>query len=357
MLNKIKERIKKFSCIVTVYENSILGYYKLRTRIFEEVRKYRPVHYGDKNRGKVFFRISFEPSELGLYSIILEIMIPYIRFALRRGWIPVIDLKGMHIPLMQDEEKREIENSWEYYYEQPIKKYTLEDVYQSKNVLEAKWWFRKVKGPQWRTMFPTNEKELKYWHNFVRSYIRLNSAMENRLVLEREKIFKPGQKVLGVGIRAGLRHGAMRNMKFFNDHPKQPTCEEMMEIVENKMVEWNCSHIFLSCDDREYSNKFISKWGDKCYHLNRKLNHYFENDEPVSIYKVNVEFEGSSVRDKTEDYLVETYLLAECDSFYSCHGGGATFAYFLNGGEYDHVEVYDKGVYSGLQRLVDERRE
>ncbi len=348
MLNKIKERIKKFSCIVTIYENSILGYYKLRTRIFEEVRKYRPVHYGDKNRGKFFFRISFEHSSLGLYSTIFEIVIPYCQFALRRGWIPVVDLKDMYMPLMQDEDKKGIENSWEYYYEQPIRGYTLENLYQSRNVLEAKWWYRKVKGPQWKTMYPTSKKKMKYWHDFIQSYIRLNSNIENRIALERERIFKPGHKVLGVGIRAGLRAGAMRQEKLYNNHPKQPTCEELMDIVEDKMNQWGCDYIFLSCDDREYFNKFRTKWGDKCWFVDRKLLHYFENDVPVPTEQMYREFRDVTVRKRNEDYIVETYLLAQCNSCYSSHGGGATFAYFLNGGQYEYIEIYDGGVYSGL---------
>lgn len=348
MLNEVKERIKKNQYIVAMYEGSVNGYYKMRTKIFEEIRKYRPIHYGDNNRSKIFFRISFEPSNLGVFSLIFEIMIPYIRFALRHGWIPVIDLKGMYIPLIQNEDKKDVENSWEYYFEQPIKEFTLEDVYHSKNVLEAKWWFRKVKEPEWATLFPCDKKKLRYWHGFIKSYIRLNDDIEERVAIEKKKIFKQGQKVLGVGIRAGLRSGAMRNKELFNGHPKQPTCEEMMELVKHKMQEWNCSCIFLAIDDREYFNKFINKFGDRCCYLNRRLAHYFENDIPADIMDILVEYEGISTRERTEEYIIETYLLAQCNSLYSCHGGGATFAYFLNGGEYEHVEVYDAGIYEGL---------
>lgn len=56
----------------------------------------------------------------------------------------------------------------------------------------------------------------------------------------------------------------------------------------------------------------------------------------------------SQKRERTEKYIVETYLLAQCQCLYSCIGGGAEFAFFLNGGKYDHVEVYDKGNYEGV---------
>ena len=60
------------------------------------------------------------------------------------------------------------------------------------------------------------------------------------------------------------------------------------------------------------------------------------------------EFVGSSIRETTEEYLIEIFLLAQCDSLYSTGGGGSEFAYFINGGQYKHVELYAGGVYEGI---------
>lgn len=355
LLGTVKENLKKSRTIVILYE-AVVGGCKKIYRI--ALKKYRILKtrltmkthfcYGDKNKDKTFFVISCNTKEMGLYSAVLYVL-PFIDYAVKKKYIPIIDFKRAYLPNLQDKDKIGIENPWEYYYEQPVKPYTLEEVYQSENVIikvDEAYGFRK---PDWNSMFPTDEKELKYWNRMIKSYIRLNSELENAVESEREKIFKANDKILGVGIRAGLRAGSMRNEALYNDHPKQPTCEELMDIAEGKMKEWNCDAMFLSCDDREYLNKFIARFGNRCCYTDRKRVHFFKNDSPVlEIAELNSEYVESTVLEKTKEYIVEVYLLAQCNCLYSCIGGGAEFAYFLNGGQYEHLEVYDKGLYGGL---------
>lgn len=274
------------------------------------------------------------------------ISLPFINYAIRKKYIPVIDLSKTYLPLIQTEDRKE--NPWEYYYEQPVKQYTLEEVYQSRHVIIMADSVFKVKMPVWNKMFPTNESDLRHWNQIISSYVRLNSELERRVEAEQKKIFKKDNKILGVGIRAGLRAGSMRNESLYNNHPKRPSCEELMDIIEEKMQEWHCDCIFLSCDDREYLNKFIARFGDRACYIKRKLRHYFENDKPVPRDKLRVEFAGTTDEERMKEYIVEVYLLAQCHCLYSCKGGGATFAYFLNGGKYEKIEVYDKGMYTGL---------
>lgn len=49
-----------------------------------------------------------------------------------------------------------------------------------------------------------------------------------------------------------------------------------------------------------------------------------------------------------EKYILETYMLARCTSLYASRGGAVTFACFLNGGKYEHIEIYNEGFYEGL---------
>ncbi|MCM1251828.1 MAG: hypothetical protein NC321_03335 [Clostridium sp.] len=345
---QIKEILKKFDFIVNIYEN----YYKMLSKI-PVGKRYRSICNGKKNKGKKFFLITsmLTGSQCGLYSTILCIGLPYIDFAIKKGWIPVIDLREVRMPMLQDEDKFGIENPWEYYYKQPMDDVPVEEVYQSKCVRYAYYWGKKVKVLDWSIMFPPDEKTLKYWNNIITSYIRLNDALEDRIAVERNRIFGANRKVMGVGVRAGLGAGAMRNEKLYNGHPKQPTCEELMEIVEEKMKSWGYEYIFLSCDDREYFNKFVSRWGEKCCYVERSRLHFFENDEPVwENEKRNIEFENVTMREKNEEYIIETYLLAECNSGYLCRGGGTVFAYLLNNGKYEHVEIYDEGLYENLEK-------
>lgn len=353
-MNQMKEKLKKNPIIVALYE-FIFG--KVHALPFvKHIKKHR-TWYGNKNKDKKFFVITSSNTCVGMYSFVLYTVLLCIDYAVKNNYIPIVDLKKNHLPLIQDEDKKGLENAWEYYFEQPVKQYTLEEVYQSRHVITfIDYEVSGVKLQEWYEMIPAGEKDLKYWSRMIKSYIRLNSELKSRVEAEQKKIFK-NHKILGVGIRAELRAGAMRGGELFNDHPKQPTCEELMDIVEEKMKDWKCDALFISSDDREYLNKFISRFGDKCLYMDRKLTHHFKNGVPVTRKSdLLIEFADSTVKERTEEYVVETQLLAQCHSLYSCIGGGVAFAYFLNGGEYEHCEVYNEGLYAGLENK-DAKRE
>lgn len=350
-----KNKLKNNSGIVAIYEAVFEFIHGIRKSIRKEVRVIKTqltvkthYRYGEKNKDKVFFVITSDSAQQGLYSTTFY-MLPFIEYALKKKYIPIIDLKKSYVPMLQDKDKTGQENPWEYYYEQPFREYTLEEVYQSKHVIIMVDGAVRITMPKWNEMFPTSDKELSRWNEIIASYIRLNENMQRKVNEERERLFAEEKKVLGVAIRAGLRAGMMKNEALYNATPKQPSCEEFIELIEDKLRKWKCDIIFLSCDDREYLEKISSHFGEICYHINRKLKHYFKNDKPVqNNSEIFVEIEEQTTRSHVEDYAVEVYLLAQCNSLYSCIGGGSQFAYFLNGGRYEHLEVYDKGLYTGL---------
>ncbi len=355
MVQKLKEGLKKNAAVLNLYENVFGNVHAagrmvrrelkiIRTRISVQTKH----HYGDCNKDKTFFIISCDGEAMGLYSMIFY-MLPFMEYAKKKKYIPVIDITKSYLPAVQDKEKTGLENAWEYYYEQPDSRYTLEEVYRSRNVIVMFDGAFRVRMPAWNAMFPTTDSELRRWNDTIRSCVRLNEDMRGRLEREKGRIFKEGRKILGVGIRAGLRAGMLRNLALYNAHPVQPTCEELLGIVADKLKEWNCDGIFLSCDDREYSDKFISYFGEICYCIDRKLKHLFKDGDLVTDASERLsELTGSTLKSRTEEYVTEVYLLSECDCLYSCIGGGSQFAYFVNGGRYEHVEVYDKGLYQGL---------
>lgn len=352
-MNKVKIKIKKIfqrkplSYLLKIYDNNMA---KLKWKFHIKIRRLKVIlftqthfSFGKENKDKVFFVIKSPGSTMGLYSIILFIL-PYIKYAIHKGYIPIIDFKNSYNGLIQDSDKKGKENAWEYYYKQPIKTYTLDDVYQSRRVIMTIEGINRKDTPNWNDMFPCSEQDLRFWNNIISSYIRPNDVVMNKISEKYEKLFKSTGKVMGVGVRAGYRRGMLLNEALYNGHPKVPSCEEFLGIVNEKLKEWKCDHIFLACDDREYLQKFLDFFGDKCIYMQRRLKHYFENDKPVKeIDQCMIEYEDSTIRETTEDYMVETYLLSKCDCLYSCIGGGAEFAYFVNGGKYEHLEVYNEG--------------
>lgn len=304
--------------------------------------------YGDKNKDKKFFIITCNNPANGIYSTIFYIL-PFIDYAIKKRYIPIIDFKNCYLPLLQDEENKGIENAWEYYYEQPMNEFSLEEVYQSKNVIKmVEGKYRTIKWVHWDEMFPTSADNLMYWNGIINKYIRLNDSLKTRIE-EEKKIFIPGKKILGVSIRMAFRAGMLNNMELFNDHPKVDSCETYIKIIEKKLIEWKYDYIFLTTDDRECLEKFKEYFQDKCIYIERPLAHFFQGGKNVKdISERYIELQGVSVEERTKEYITETYLLAKCNSLYSCIGGAGKWAYFVNGGKYEHLEVYNEGVYSGL---------
>ncbi len=353
----IKEKIKKYRQLVFIYERVYMGFHIIKKEVMRNLRVIKTrikvktrYSFGKDNPDKTFFVLTCDAIANGLYSTIFYLL-PFIEYADKNGYIPIIDLSKTYLPSIHDVGGKDIDNAWEYYYEQPVSEYTLEEVYRSKNVIIMVDSACKVDMPRWNDLFPANEKVLHKWNDYIEKYIRLLPNLKERVDKEYLQLGFSNKKVLGVGIRAGYRAGMMRNESLYNGHPKVPTCEEIMDVVEQKMKMWGCDSIFLSCDDREYCEKIKKRFGNDCLCIERRLTHYFENDMPIEqtdIERYCIEKIGYSIKELTEEYIVETYLLARCNSFYSCIGGGAEFAYFVNGGKYEHLEVYNEGKYEGI---------
>lgn len=339
----VKEWLKRNRTIVRIYECIALRIKAVKEQLVRVVI-YRPktkCSYGEKNKDKTFMVIPVSETS-GLYSNI-SIALPIMQYAIKRGFIPVIDYQNTFSDAIQDIENKGLENAWEYYYEQPAR-VSLEEVYQSKRVIHYSREAYYVKKPRWFSTLPISDQELQYWHKFVMENIRLQRSIEERIEQEAAKIFVGKKKILGVGVRAGFLSLYLSKSPKIEGHPIVPTCEEMIKIVEAKMKEWGYEYIYLHADDREYQQKFVNYFGDKCLFMERHLKHWFSNDMPLMTpEEIHCEYKGISVREETEEYMIGVYLLSMCDSLYCSQGGGTYFAYLLNGGRYEHVEIYDEG--------------
>ena len=195
-------------------------------------------------------------------------------------------------------------------------------------------------------MMPMPPEKLIYWSQIANKYIRPIKEISEKIKKEKRKLFSDTEKIMGVSIRAGYRRAALLNQNIINDHPKVGSCEEFIEIIQMQMNEWGYESFFLACEDREYVTKIEKYFGEKCVHMDRKYLHMFHNDTPVAdMDELFQEYEGISIKEKTIEYIIETYLLAECDSLYSTVNGGAEFAYIINGGKYINFRTYNEGLY------------
>ena len=343
-----KDKLKNNKWLVSAYEAVMAPIHNLSYIVKKKsmcfiasIKKSEILSYGEKNADKTFVILS-PFSKCGIYSSIL-LNLPYIECIKRSGYYPIMDFQNYYSPMMQDEEKKGIENAWTYYYKQ-IGDYKLEDVYQSKNVILEWNRLKRIKIPEWNKMLPMNKKELMRWNKVVSDNIHLTDVLREQIQEHKKQIFQD-KRVLGIGIRAGYRALMLRKHPIVEGHPQVPDCEEMIQIFEARMKEWNYNYLFVSCDDREYLNKFKEYFRGKCLYIDRPLLHYFDNDQPnIELSDLQVELRNITIRQQQNDYIKEVYLLAQCDSLYCCAGGGYQFAYILNGGEYKHFELYNEGL-------------
>lgn len=313
---------------------------------------FRKCTYGEQNRHKKF-RILCNKHKYascqGLLSTV-STLIPNIIEARRYGYIPVVDLckNSRCQPLLQEKSLAKKENAWEYYFTQPDIGITLEEVRQSKYVERQ---IKDRRNPNYyigdRCLQSNFQTRLLC--RAIRQNIHLQPEIKNRVVREKHNLFPKTDKILGVGIRTGYRFGILRNMPILSGHPVVGSCTEYIKDIEKKLSEWNYNSFFLEIDDRQYLEEIKKYFGNSCVYFDRPRIHYFEDAMHDILSQEDddrlIEYENLSVRDRNEDYLIELYLLAQCDGLYASRGTGHNFAYLLNNGRYSHVEFEDLGEF------------
>lgn len=321
-------------------------------RYWSRCRAFQKCCYGEKNSDKKF-RVLSNLSPLaeaqGLISTI-TILLPNIIEARQHGYIPAIDLRRNNSvqALLQEPETAKEENAWEYYFMQPNKDISLDEVRQS-------WYVEEQKKDCINLEYFIGDTSLQddvrtqYLFEIVAQNIHPQPSIENRVELEKKNLFPPGNKVMGVGIRAGYRAGIKLNIDLFNGHPNVGSCTEYIKEIEKRLKEWNYEYFFLTVDDRQYLEEIKKYFGKSCVNLERARYNYFIDAIKDIPHPRNenrqIEMQGLPVKKVNEDYLVELYLLAQCDSLYASRGTGHNFAYLLNNGRYSRTEFVELGAF------------
>lgn len=308
--------------------------------------------YGDLHKDKTFYVIYSQwPQTWGLATTV-SIVVNNIKYAVEHGWIPVVDLKRCYIPGIQNEEHKGKENAWEYYFEQPIPGYSLEEVYQSGRVILAPDKGQPYGSMDWKNMQNLSDEMYTPYFEAVAKYVRIRPDILERAQEIRRTLFgrAGGGKILGIGMRAGLYWGEAAHTEMYVNHPRGLNIDEYIEYAYRYMREFGCEYIFLSPDDRYYMKRMKQEFGEKCLYLEgRTLPRYFDDEgNPLSENEGSwIENDNQSIEERSVDYLIETYLLSTCDALFRVQGGGSVLACLLNNRRYENYYMVDRGVYRG----------
>ena len=124
----------------------------------------------------------------------------HIRYALAKGWLPVVDMQNYPNPYLPPE-KLGKENSWEYFFEQPLR-INLEQAFSGENIILSTGEEIYPRPHEDMSFYENKNNALTEWRMLVKlGLLKIKSERLAEIAATREKLFSPKDRVLGVLLR------------------------------------------------------------------------------------------------------------------------------------------------------------
>lgn len=291
------------------------------------------LRFGEKNSDKTFLVIKINNAGLGLMGV-YNCVLGYLRIAQVNGFIPVIDLKNYNNGYLEEDELGKV-NAWEYYFEQPTT-FSLDEVYQSKNVIMATGISPREASPiPLNYYYLTNPKvRANKYYNIIKESIKIKPEISEIIDINYNNLLE-GKRVIGVVNRGS-------DMINAPGHQIQPDIQEVIYKTKEMLLKWNCQYVFLATEEVLTLEIFKQEFGDKLL---------FNKSERVKIYEKGTPFTDVSFgreNDKFKkglEYLTTVVLLGKCNCLIGSLVGATVGALGLNMGSYENTYIYDLGEY------------
>lgn len=301
--------------------------------------------YGELNPDKTFYVIRpyyyLEANEL--CTTIANLLYHYYRtlhgiaYAQNKGWIPVVDWQNYGImPHMENEPINGTSNGWEYYWNQPSG-YSLEEAYQSKNVILST---RNSQSYEFMPSIAIYSPLTKYVTKLAElcpqydKSITFNEITMNYINSWEKKLFTKNERILGVSVR-GVAYGVKR----IPGHPVQPTINELINFLNTKLEEWEIDKIYFTCEASWMVDEMKTTYEDKLIVLPRQRYDRVPSAEDNPLYEPGRRYQTNL------DYLTEMYLLSKCTSLVAGMSSGVRNAVIWNDQKYEHIHIFEKEMW------------
>lgn len=281
--------------------------------------------YGNKNADKTIVILNYSCLKEGLVSIIRSTYL-HVKWILEKGYIPVIDLHTFPNQYLNTAE----DNMWEYFFE-PVSDISLQEVYESKNVISAtdndivlveekinpyqeKWWKLPLDGGDFHKIVRLNEKTKQY----------IKEKMPKML----------SGRVLGV---------VMRGTDYRKEAAEQRDKEWRKNIVDADTFlqacvyykdRLGCEKIFLATEDAEYFEMFRQFFGDSLLSVEQeRVNYDYQKNPYKQVSDLMNKKDGKTAG---RDYLAVIESLAKCNALiYNISCGAVLLAECWNDKKYE----------------------
>lgn len=311
----------------------------------------KQVSYGELNPDKTFYVIRpyyyLEPNEL-IFRNVANLLTQYyynlqkLAYAVEHKYIPVVDWQNYgKMPHSEDYPVSGTTNAWEYYWKQPSD-YTLEEVYQSKNVILST---RNVGNYGYIPSCAMTPPFMKYADDIEKKcpqyseMFQLNDTTKEYIESYYKELFPEGEPVLGVVVR-GASYGRVGTP--MHSHPRQVRMNELIVSVKKYCKEWGYKYVFFVNEMQELVDVMREAFGEYLIVLPRLRDHL---DRPADGITENPLYAPGQKYKTNLDYVTEIALLAKCNALLGAMSSGMRTAIMWNNGEYEHRVVFENGLW------------
>lgn len=288
------------------------------------------VSFGEKNPDKIFYLIK-NPLGGGGLADLIKFTLFRVEMVCQKNvsYIPVVDLS------LKDDDNQFThgngDNAWTYFFE-PVSEYSLEEVYQSKNVIISK------DRLEFFNPYLNEQRTCANWREMFRKYLKFNKASEEYVQNMFSQIYPSEQeRVLGV-----IGRGTDYNNPKARMVPRPMDPAIFLANVEQQFVRGKYDKIFLATEDAQVFDLFMqSSLKDYIFYIEQER---FDYSDPTNKELYLADIKRRAEHDGYTDnlrYLSVLYTLSKCNGLMStCICGAANVALALNDGMYEEVKIF-----------------
>jgi hypothetical protein len=271
--------------------------------INEELTKHkvRKVSFGNKNKEINFYVIKRSPGA-GFFSNLLYV-ISQLQYANKKGMVPIVDMQNFPTYYNQKKNIKDIKNIWELYFNQ-VSDYSLEEVYQSKNVYFSpsryNFFFEDYKKKSLKKIFDKYIKVKPHIMKEVNDFINKNFFTK---------------KIVGIHFRG-------TDQKISSGHSHPPTLYQITSIIDSMLNKNKDINFFLLTEDLKYYQILKKKYGNLICSFN--------------FFRSNFTLDFSNSKRKNHrnklglENLIEAIALSRCNEIIYCQTNISLFSIFLS---------------------------
>jgi hypothetical protein len=262
--------------------------------------------FGTKARDDTIYVI--RRSGGGMFSILASVLC-HLDIADRLQMVPVIDMQNFRGVYNEEHPVNGTINAWEYFYE-PVSSLQLGDAYESSRVI--------ISDPGYPAGYSMSIENEPHLYEIYEKYIRFRPDIIHE-VEEFTSCHFDGKRVLGIHFRG-------QEMKTAPGHWLPPSKRQMFEVTQRLLQTYDFDRIFVVSEEAEYVDFLRDAFGDMVFaaphYRTYKVNAYAEYPRENHRYLLGREI------------IVDALLLSRCRGLVGCTSNVATFARFVNNGQY-----------------------